>query len=182
MLSEKNVRVARPRTTEQDHIDRWLETIREQLPRLDLEVEGIVDRIGALQKRFRRSMDETLSEFGLNSGEWHLLGALRRAGPPYRRSPGELAKYADLSSGAMTNRLDRLEEAGFVRRLPDPNDRRALYVELTDKGFETHERTLDTQAAKEELIAGALSSAEKGELNDLLRRLLIAFERQEAGD
>ena len=170
---------ARTQAPERDHVDRFLDSIKDELPRLDLDVEGIVDRVGGLAKRFRRTMDETLAAFELNQGEYHLLGALRRAGAPYRRSPGELARFADLSSGAMTNRLDRLEEAGFIRRLPDPTDRRGIQVELTKKGRETYERAMDAQATKEELVAGALTKAERRELNDLLRKLMVEFEGQE---
>ena len=79
-------------------------------------------------------MEETLDEHGLSWGEWKVLGLLRHAGPPYRSSPGYLAERAELSSGAMTNRLDRLEAAGLIRRLPDPTDRRGVQVELTEAG------------------------------------------------
>src|SRR5215217_4285939 len=100
---------------EQDHIDRFLERFGSHLPGVDLVVEGIVDRIGGLNKRFHREMDETLEDFGINSGEWRVLGTLWRAGAPHRMSPGHLAKIDELSTGAMTNRLDRLETAGLVR-------------------------------------------------------------------
>ena len=110
---------------EGDHVDRWLETAwLQDIPNLDLEVEGIVDRMNGLSRRFKRTLNETIAEHGLSFEEWEVLGALRRAGPPFRRSAGELAKISDLSSGAMTSRLDRLEKAGLVKRLPDPNDRR----------------------------------------------------------
>ena len=121
------------KTAEQDHIDRWLEEIREQLPMLDLRVEGIVDRIGGIQRRIKRMLDETLEEHDLSSGEWHALGTLSRA-PGGRRTAGELAAKVELSSAAMTNRLDRLEKAGLVRRIPDEQDRRAVQIEVTDDG------------------------------------------------
>ena len=161
---------------EQDHVDRFLVTIAEQLPDLDLTVEGIVDRIGGLSRRFRRMLDETLAEHELAQGEWHVLGQLVRTGK--RFSPGKLAATAELSTGAMTNRLDRLEERGLVRRLPDPNDRRALEVEVTDEGRHVWEATVDVQAAKEALIASALDDGEKDQLNALLRRLMLAFEQR----
>ena len=77
-------------TQERDHIDRFLESIRERLPMLDPEVEGIVDRIGGLHRRFRRAMDETLAEFRLDWVEYKLLGLLSREGEVYRSSPGRL--------------------------------------------------------------------------------------------
>jgi DNA-binding MarR family transcriptional regulator len=94
---------------------------------------------------------------------------------------GQLAKWADLSSGAMTNRLDRLEQAGFVRRVPDPDDRRGVLVELTDAGRRVWEESVSAQAAKESLIAAALDKDEKRQLNALLRRLMLEFERREQG-
>jgi DNA-binding MarR family transcriptional regulator len=168
-------------TQERDHVDRFLETIRERLPMLDPEVEGIVDRIGGLQRRFKRAMDETLNEFNLDWSEYKLLGLLMRKGETYRSSPGKLARIMELSSGAMTNRLDRLEEAGLVRRLPDPDDRRGILVELTPEGKRVYEDAIGVQGRKESLVASALSVPEKKQLNALLRRLMIEFERAEGG-
>jgi DNA-binding MarR family transcriptional regulator len=167
-------------TDEQDHVDRFLEDFVKEAPPVDVTVEGIVDRIGGLNRRLHRELEETLDTFGLNSGEWKVLGVLRRAGTPYRRSPGDLAKYEELSSGAMTNRLDRLEEAGLVRRLPDPADRRAIQVELTEKGKRTWEDAFSAQAEKEALVVSALGKRQREELNALLRRLMLAFELREA--
>ena len=78
---------------------------------IDLVVEGIVDRINGINWRIRKMLDETLEQYGLTTGDWKVMCALRWAGEPYRRSAGELARIADLSSGAMTNRLDQLEDA-----------------------------------------------------------------------
>jgi DNA-binding MarR family transcriptional regulator len=168
-------------TPERDHIDRFLDTIRERLPMLDPEVEGIVDRIGGLQRRFKRAMDETLDEFDLDWSEYKLLGLLTREGEVYRSSPGKLARIMELSSGAMTNRLDRLELAGLVRRLPDPDDRRGILVELTPEGKRVYEDAIGVQGRKESLVASALTVPEKKQLNALLRRLMIEFERAEGG-
>lgn len=158
-----------------DAVDRMLDIWKRELPDLDLATEGIVERIQKLSRYLDRAMNETLVEFNLNLGEWQLLGALRKSGPPYRRSPGQLAEAMGISSGAMTNRLDRLEAAGLIRRLPDPSDRRALEVELTDAGWRAWQDTVGAQARKEALVASALDEAEKGRLNDLLRRLMLAF-------
>jgi DNA-binding MarR family transcriptional regulator len=165
-------------TAERDHVDRFLDDILERLPMLDREVEGLVDRIHGLNRRFQRALDETLAEIDLDYAEWKLLGLLSRKGEGFRSSPGKLAKMMELSSGAMTNRLDRMEEAGLIRRLPDPNDRRAVQVELTDAGRRAWDDTISVQAAKEALVAEALNAKEKQELNDLLRRLMLEFERR----
>jgi DNA-binding MarR family transcriptional regulator len=164
-------------TAERDHIDAFLEGLEERLPGLDLEVEGIVDRINGLSRRINRMLDDTLAEQGLSHGEWRVLGSLHCSAPPHRRSPGELASSMDLSSGAMTNRLDRLEQAGLVRRLPDPSDRRSIQVELTEAGRDRYRQSVDAQAAKEAIVAAALGAEEQKELNALLRRLMVEFER-----
>jgi DNA-binding MarR family transcriptional regulator len=164
---------------ERDHVDRFLAEFVD-FPPVDLTVEGIVDRINGLNRRIGREMEETLKEFDLNSGEYEVLGWLRRAGPPYRGSPGKLAKHKELSSGAMTNRLDQLEEAGLVRRLPDPRDRRAVQVELTEEGKRRWDEAFAAQAAKEAVVVSALGKRDKEQLNALLRRLMIGFEQREA--
>jgi DNA-binding MarR family transcriptional regulator len=163
---------------ERDHVDDLLESLR-GLPAVDLEVEGILDRIIGLSRRIRRSMEETLrEEFDLTHGEFKVLGWLRTGD----RSPGELAANADLSSGAMTNRLDQLERAGLVERRPDPDDRRGIRVSATEKGRQTWIDAFAAQAEKEKRMAATLDPEEKAQLNTLLRRLTLAFERAASGD
>jgi DNA-binding MarR family transcriptional regulator len=174
-----------PRTRksgERDHVDSFLEEISDDLPSdLDLTVEGIVDRIGGINRRIRWMHDETLDQLGLNYTDWHVLTALRWAGKPYRRKAGELSRRADLTSGAMTSRLDALEKEGLVRRLRDPGDRRSVLVELTKKGRKKHEQALGIQAQKESLLAEALTDREKEQLNRLLRRVMVTLEGRYPG-
>ena len=158
-----------------DHIDRMLAVWVREIPGLDRLTEGIVERIGLLSRYFNHSMETTLAEFGLDRRTHRVLGRLRYQGPPYRLSAGQLAEGMGLSSGAMTNRLDRLEAAGLVRRLPDPDDRRGVLVEPTEAGHAAWDRATDTQARREALIASALREAEKEQLHALLRRLMRAF-------
>jgi DNA-binding MarR family transcriptional regulator len=161
---------------QEDSIDRMVALWAPHLPAIDLEVETIVQRVQKLQRYIRRRMDETLADVGLAWSEWEVLGHLRLSGEPYRSSPGELAKHGEVSSGAMTARLDRLEERGFVRRLPDPDDRRGVLVELTDAGLEAYFAAVDVQAAKEAAIAQALTKQERAQLNGLLRKVVVGFE------
>lgn len=175
----KDLRVAE-KSEEQDHVDRFI--AEHDLPGIDVEVEGIVERIQGLRRRIHAMTEETLREHGLGEGEWRVLNHLRLAGPPHRRSAGKLAKRAELSTGAMTNRLDRLEQAGLVRRLPDPDDRRGVLVELTKAGHAAWEKALGAQAEKESLLAAALTKNEQRQLNTLLRRLMREFERREQGE
>jgi DNA-binding MarR family transcriptional regulator len=167
------------RAADRDHVDRFLDEIRAELPAdLDLEVEGIVDRINGINWRIRKMLDETLDQYDLSSGDWKVLCSLHWKGKPHRRSAGELARIADLSSGAMTNRLDQLEQAGLVKRLPDPDDRRGVLVELTPKGLRLHREAIGVQAEKEAMLAEALTDREKTQLNDLLRRVMLVLEER----
>jgi DNA-binding MarR family transcriptional regulator len=172
-----NSHVPGPPRKSRDQVDAFLEDIGADLPDdLDLTVEGIVDRIAGINSRIRRMHNETLEELGLTLSDWHVLTALRWTGAPHRRKAGWLARRADLTSGAMTSRLDALEKEGLVRRLRDPEDRRSVLVGLTKKGLEKHEQAMAIQGPKEALLAEALTDREKEQLNSLLRRVLVTLE------
>jgi DNA-binding MarR family transcriptional regulator len=161
---------------ERDHIDSWLAEIAPRLPAsVDVDVEGIVDRIGGLNWRIRKMLDETLAEQGLSHGDWKVLISLQWAEPP-RRTAGELARRAELTSGTMTSRLDHLEAEGLVRRVGDPNDRRSVLVELTAKGRKKIAQAMGVQGEKEKLLAAALTPKEMEQLNALLRKLMVSVE------
>lgn len=160
---------------ELDALDAMLEVWAREIPDLDPLTEGIVERIQKLGRAFDRSMDEALAETGLDRRSYHVLGKLRKVGAPYRRSAGQLADDMGLSSGAMTNRLDRMEAAGHVRRVPDPSDRRGILVEPTPAGLAIWDRAVTTAARRESRIASALDKTEREELHRLLRRLMRAF-------
>ncbi len=149
-----------------------------ELPDLDLETEGIVERIDKLGRYVESAMQGTLEAHDLSHGEWKLMAHLRWGGPPYRGKPGKLAERLGLSSGAMTNRLDNLERRKLLRRVDDPDDRRAVFIELTDKGKRLWDKAVGAQAEKESLITTVLDDRERRELNELLRRLVLAFERE----
>lgn len=164
-----------------DHVDRLLERL-EPLSHvdIDLEVEAIVDRIAGINKRIKRGMEATLAEYGLTHPDWQVLTTLRLWRRNHRSSPGELAADLELSSGAMTSRLDRLEEAGYVRRLRDPDDRRGVVVELTEQGVRAWDEAASVQGRKEAFFASALSIDEQQQLNTLLRKLVLAFDVRES--
>ena len=158
-----------------DDVDAMLEVWAREIPDLEPVTEGIVERIQILAKAFDRSLDDTLAQTGLDRRSFHVLAKLRNVGPPYRRSAGSLASKMRLSSGAMTNRLDRMEQAGLIRRLPDPDDRRGTLVEPTPEGHAIWDRSVGTQAAREAKIASVLNEAERATLHRLLRTLMRAF-------
>lgn len=163
---------------ERDGIDGKLEIWARELPGLDLETEGLVERIQKIGRALRRRMDETAAEFGLTNADWSMLAALRGSGPPYRLTAGRLAEQCWVSPGAMTSRIDRLEERGFVRRVPDPDDRRVLQIELLPAGSKTWDEAVAVQARKEQLVAAALDPQQKRALNELLRLLVLELERE----
>lgn len=178
MIDTDTVAVTTP-ADEHDRLDDMLLVWAREIPNLDPLTEGIVERIQYLAKRFNQSMDQTLEQYGLDHRSFQLLGKLRSVGSPYRRTPGQLADEMHLSGGAMTNRLDRVEAAGFIRRLPDPSDRRGTLIEPTEAGHAVWDQTVGTQANTEALIAGHLSGAEREELHRLLRRLMRSFPAKE---
>src|SRR5438094_1986216 len=166
-------------THERDHIDRFLARLEAVgLPDIDLEVEGMVDRIGSINKRVKKGMETILAEHDLTWPEWHVMSRLRLHADR-RSSPGELAEDLEISSGAMTSRLDRLEHQGFVRRLPDLGDRRGIVIELTPEGQAAWDRAAGIAARREAFFASALTKTEQRQLNKLLRKLLVALEARE---
>jgi DNA-binding MarR family transcriptional regulator len=160
-----------------DHVDQLLAKIAEAgVADIDPDVEGIVDRIGSIHHRMRKAQKATLREHGLTPEEWGVLTKLRLGSDACRSSPGDLANDLELSSGAMTSRLDRLQEAGLVRRLPDPDDRRGVVVELTEKGYEAWDLAANVQGRREAFFARTLTKPEQKQLNTLLRKLLIGLD------
>jgi DNA-binding MarR family transcriptional regulator len=160
----------------EDHVDSLLQRLDAAGAQLDLEVEGIVDRVSHINKRVHAALKETLSAYGITPEDWSVMTSLRLRAAGRSTTPGALARDFDLSSGAMTSRLDRLEQLGFLRRLPDPEDRRAVRVELTDEGRAAWDAAIEVQGRKEAFFASALTKSEQHTLNGLLRKLTLAFE------
>jgi DNA-binding MarR family transcriptional regulator len=136
-----------------------------------------------LAKHLQNSVATRLGALDLDLWAFDVLATLWQQGPPYHLSPTELCKSAMLSSGAMTNRLDRLEGAGLVARQPDPNDRRGLIIELSPKGRALVDQAIHARLEEANETASALTEPERQELVRLLRKLLAAVERgPESGD
>lgn len=140
----------------------------------------VTARIARIGLHVARRQDEAFGRFGLNRGEVGVLGALRVAGPPHRMSPTSLSKGLMLSSAGMTSRLDRLERGGLVRRLPDPTDRRALLVELTESGSKVVDEAVATNTKSERDLLRTLTAAEVATLARLLRKMLAGLEVESA--
>jgi len=159
-----------------DPVDAILVQWQRERPDLDVSPMGIIGRMGRLAKHLERAIQETFSDFGLNVGEFDVLATLRRSGQPYQLSPTELFNTLMVSSGTMTHRIDRLEQADLVKRIPDPGDRRGTLIQLTNKGFNVIEKAVEAHVANEHHLLSVLEEAERKALAQLLRKLLISFE------
>jgi DNA-binding MarR family transcriptional regulator len=162
----------------EDWVDEYIAGFLRAYPQIDSEIEGIVDRICKLNKYFVTTLEDTVAEQGLDHAEYKLLVRLRSDGPGATASAGELSRALVMSSGGMTNLLDRLEERGLLRRSSDPADRRSVLVELTAAGKKTIDRAVSTEAAREESVFESLTPGERKDLNDALRRMMQTFEER----
>jgi len=161
-----------------DPVDKILAQWQRERPDLDVSPMGVIGRMGRLAKHLERAIGETFSEFDLTVGEFDVLATLRRSGHPYRLSPTALFNTLMVTSGTMTHRLDRLEQAGLVKRIPDPSDRRGTSIELTERGFDRIEKAVAAHVANEHRILSALKQSEREALSVLLRKLLLSFEAE----
>jgi DNA-binding MarR family transcriptional regulator len=159
-----------------DHVDTILEQWATERPDIDTGPMGVIARISRLSRLLEQATGETFEAFGLTRGGFAVLAALRRSGSPYRLSPGRLRDAALVTSGAITNRIDRLEEQGLVVRLPDPNDRRGMLIGLTSKGQKLIDKVYEAHVAAEKELLKPLSRAQRAQLASLLRDLSLELE------
>jgi DNA-binding MarR family transcriptional regulator len=159
-----------------DHVDHLTDQWAEERPELDTSALRLSARVVRLERFLARRIQADLETVGLSEGEVNVLAALRRAGPPYELTPTELYRGLLLSSGAMTNRLDRLEDAGLVRRIPDETDRRRTRVALTERGRETVDEAMDAHLRGLEDLFGFLAPDDRDTLEELLRTVLAHLE------
>jgi DNA-binding MarR family transcriptional regulator len=157
-----------------DEVDRIVEQWNRERPDLDVSPTETLQRITRLSLLQGVSFAETFAPYGISFGEYLVLAALRRAGPPYLMSPTRLFNAVILSSGAMTKRVDRLENMGLVERQPDPTDRRGRLVGLTDRGRELVDAAVVDHLENEQRLLAALDSREREQLAGLLRKLLLS--------
>jgi DNA-binding MarR family transcriptional regulator len=153
-------------------IKQWA-TERPDLPSLPMAVLGRLS--DASQRVLRDHLNPLFAEAGLQPGEFDVLATLRRSGEPYMLSPTQLYESAMISSGGMTNRIDRLENAGLIERRPDPNDRRGKLIALTLEGRRIVDETITRHVANEQKLLSVLTFAEQEDLNDLLRKLIAGL-------
>lgn len=159
-----------------DEVDRLVAAWRKERPDLDVEPLQVLSRVSRLARHFERARRAAFAKHGLEPWEFDVLTALRRAGEPYELSPGALLRATLVTSGTMTNRIDRLAEAGLVRRRPDPDDRRGVLVSLTDTGRTLVDAAFADLLRREHDLLSALSPTDRRTLANLLRVLLTPFD------
>jgi DNA-binding MarR family transcriptional regulator len=160
-----------------DAIDRVERDWERARPDIDVSSIGIISRVWRIGRHLERQRNAQLESVGSDRGTIDVLSMLRRSGPPYRRSAGELTRSALITSGGVSQRLDKLERAGLVTRHVDTADRRRVDVELTAAGIELVDSVLaDLMEHDSTLLSEALTEPEQARLQQLLRKLLITLE------
>ena len=158
-----------------DEVDRLVEAWQRERSDLDLGPMEVLSRVTRLGHHLDRARRQSFSEHDIESWEFDVLAALRRAGAPYELSPGRLLKETLVTSGTMTNRVDRLAARGFVERHPDPEDRRGVIVRLTAEGKTAVDGAFEALLDAERSFLADLPHAEQQQLAALLRTLLAPF-------
>lgn len=166
-----------------DDVDRLVAAWRRERPDLDVSPLEVLSRVTRLARHLDRARRRVFASHDLEPWEFDVLTALRRAGAPYELSPGKLLTQTLVTSGTMTNRIDRLAAKGLVERRPDPTDRRGVRVRLTDRGRERVDDALGGLLEHERELLRNLDEADRRRLAELLRDLMLPFDEpyDEAG-
>jgi DNA-binding MarR family transcriptional regulator len=157
-----------------DHVDQILMQWATERPDLDASAMGVVGRVSILSTAFRTEMEKTFARFGLNGAGFDVMATLRRSGAPYTLSPGQLLASTMVTSGTMTNRIDKLVKAGWVRRIQNPADSRSFLISLTPEGFTLIDRAVEAHVATQARLLSPLSEDERTRLVGLLSKLMPA--------
>lgn len=160
----------------QDEVDRLVAAWGRERPDLDVRPLEVLSRVTRLARHLDRARRSAFAAHGLESWEFDVLAALRRAGKPYALSPGRLLEQTLVTSGTMTNRVDRLQDRGLVERLPDLTDRRGVRVRLTPKGRQRVDAAFADLLDRERELLADLSEDDQQLLATLLRRLVAPFD------
>jgi DNA-binding MarR family transcriptional regulator len=160
----------------EDEVDRLIEAWRRERPDLDVAPMEVLSRVSRLARHLDRARSQAFDTHGLESWEFDVLAALRRAGAPYQLSPGKLLKETLVTSGTMTNRVDRLAARSLVERLPDPTDRRGVLVQLTTTGRDAVDAAMADLLTHERALLGSLSERDQQRIARVLRELVRPFD------
>ncbi len=158
-----------------DVIDRMMTAWQRELPELDPSALGLVGRVIVLAQHLERSVNAALAKHKLTLGQFDILATLRRHGVKGGLTPKQLLGNVALTSGGMTARLHKLEDAGLLRRMPDPSDRRGVVVELTAKGRKVIDAAAATRFAEARESMPPIGTTDRRVLEDLLQKWLVAI-------
>ncbi|MDF2916335.1 MULTISPECIES: MarR family winged helix-turn-helix transcriptional regulator [Microbacterium] len=161
---------------ETDEVDRIVGAWSLQRPDLDFSPLEVLSRVDRLSRHLDRARREAFRRSDLEPWEWDVLSALRRAGEPYQLSPKQLLQQTLVSSGTMTNRIDRLVARRLVRREADPGDGRSVLVTLTDDGRIRVDAAITRLVDAEAVLLSGLSKGDRDRLASLLRKLSLGFD------
>ena len=164
-----------------DEVDDLVAGWRAERPDLGLDPLQVLSRVSRLARHLDRARRVAFAAHGLETWEFDVLSALRRQGPPYQLSPGALLRATLVTSGTMTNRIDRLAGSGLVLRLPDPLDKRGVLVQLTDRGRAVADAALADLLNRERDLLAGLDGRQQEQLAALLRTLLSPLDAHAAG-
>ena len=159
---------------QRDTVDRVQEQWAAERPELDTAAFAVIGRVSRAARLIERRLIENFEAHGLD-GDWmfDVMMTLRRAGEPYELTAGALVRQTMVTTGAMTNRIDRLEARGYVRRLAHPSDRRVVLVRLTPDGRAIVDEAAETHYQLERELLRALTPGQQAKLSGALRTLLI---------
>ena len=160
---------------DRDEVDELVEAWHRERADLDLAPVEVFSRVGRLARLLDKARREAFSAHEVETWEFDVLAALRREGRPYQLTPGALIRQTMVTSGTMTNRVDRLAQRGFVERSPDPRDRRGVLVGLTASGKKTVDGAFESLLASERDLLADLSDADHAQLASLLKRLMVGL-------
>lgn len=154
-----------------DHVDEILEQWKRERADVDVSGMAIIGRLSRLDKLIQSRLNAVFAQHDLESWEFDVLATLLRSGNPHRLTPGQLLEAMMITSGTMTNRIDRLEQRGLVKRMKSPDDGRQVLVTLTPTGLDTVDAALIDHAANELAIINTLDPTQRTQLAHLLRTL-----------
>jgi DNA-binding MarR family transcriptional regulator len=155
-----------------DAVDRVVEQWAAVRPDVDVSPIKVVGRVSRLSRLFDRRLADNFARFGIENWMYDVMATLRRSGEPYELTAGELVRQTMVTTGAITNRIDRLEARGFVERASAP-DRRKVIVRLTPAGVELVDEVVHAHADTERQLLSSLSGRQQQELATMLRVLLL---------
>ncbi len=158
---------------ERDEVDELVEAWSRERSDLDLAPVEVFSRISRLARLLDRARRAAFAAHRIETWEFDVLSALRRAGRPYQLTPGALLRQTMVTSGTMTNRVDRLAQRGFVERSPDPSDRRGVLVRLTSTGKTTVDGAFESLLDNERELLTDLPADDRARLADLLKQLMV---------